>query len=849
MEIEVDEDDGPPPVSPPPVVPPSPARREDRTGERRPSNSVDGSGVLGTRGKPQKVVEKPSAETTRLWYLLQEKKTKAFGDWLSHWEGQREVNIKDKAFGWTPIHFAAHKGASHFVKLLAEGKAQLDTACGEGNTALMCAARQNNVSTVSYLVGKKANLNAVNNNGWSALIWCAINGCEEVATALLSASANYLTADNEGRTACMWAARHGHLSMVETLLANGLNLLQVDDAGLTVYDHAQEQLEMRSLIAAVQQVNEELQLAVRNNDVDGVKAAIEEGADVNVQDEDGWTPLMWAALHQSLDMVQLVIRHGANPNLVDERGEVLQMLSTDHLAVGESVIEIVSCNERLLEHAKAGRWHEIDHELQIGAWVNVRDEARRTVLLWAARSGACEAVTNLVNKNADLDARDESGWLPVHWAAQSGSVEMMCNLHYLGADFVSRTYVGETALHIAAQYNDGAMIQVLLASNADIEELNVDLRTALHMASVNGQTEALQTLLFYKADFEKVVEDESGMTAFLLAVTHERLSAVQCMLSDIPLPPRLPINAGTLSVAPKKAGKRTGSREPPERAVPGPKDPKAAGGTKAKAAPAPKTRIGNRKKLVKDVREKRGDHPRALLEHAAEIRTKLVKTPFGKIGRRLVNQCDLEERSALCLAVIGRHSNMVQILLSSKAELETTDSHGNGVLHYACMNRDREQVATFMDLNARVDRLNKDGLKPVDLCQEDPDILHMIERKLVSKKLETLPPSPTHVAPAVGINLEERHRIRFESPMLQTMGQEAILKELKLFIKQRGAPKAKNIQVELDPITARPRGHAYADFLEEWAAEMVLQGDGKQLNGQPLRVFFEIPFQLEHPAE
>jgi hypothetical protein len=52
--------------------------------------------------------------------------------------------------------------------------------------------------------------------------------------------------------------------------------------------------------------------------------------------------------------VQLVIRHGANPNLVDERGEVLQMLSTDHLAVGESVIEIVSCNERLLEHAKAG---------------------------------------------------------------------------------------------------------------------------------------------------------------------------------------------------------------------------------------------------------------------------------------------------------------------------------------------------------------------------------------------------------------------------------------------------------------------------------------------------------------
>ena len=259
----------------------------------------------------------------------------------------------------------------------------------------------------------------VNNNGWTALIWCAINGCEDVATALLTSSANYLKAvpwlfhykmfsgtetfttalgkrftpkqagrapkcllrcksgsrkrlrarvqhfqklhssasfeDNEGRTACMWAARHGHLSMVETLLANGLNLLQADEAGLTVYDHAQEQLEMRSMIAAVQEVNEELQAAARNNDIEGVKRAIEEGANLNVEDEDGWTPLMWAALHQSLDMVQLVIRHGANPNLIDERGEVLQMLSTDHLAVGDSVVEIVGCNERLLEHAKAGR--------------------------------------------------------------------------------------------------------------------------------------------------------------------------------------------------------------------------------------------------------------------------------------------------------------------------------------------------------------------------------------------------------------------------------------------------------------------------------------------------------------
>lgn len=35
-----------------------------------------------------------------------------------------------------------------------------------------------------------------------------------------------------------------------------------------------------------------------------------------------------------------------------QNGQVLQMLNTDHLAVGESVIEFGTCNERLLDHAK-----------------------------------------------------------------------------------------------------------------------------------------------------------------------------------------------------------------------------------------------------------------------------------------------------------------------------------------------------------------------------------------------------------------------------------------------------------------------------------------------------------------
>lgn len=73
MEIEVDEDGDtgspPPPVSVP--VPATPSRREDRTGDRRPSNSVNDAGPALVRGKEKKVVEKVSAETTRLCLVRQ----------------------------------------------------------------------------------------------------------------------------------------------------------------------------------------------------------------------------------------------------------------------------------------------------------------------------------------------------------------------------------------------------------------------------------------------------------------------------------------------------------------------------------------------------------------------------------------------------------------------------------------------------------------------------------------------------------------------------------------------------------------------------------------------------------
>ena len=55
-----------------------------------------------------------------------------------------------------------------------------------------------------------------------------------------------------------------------------------------------------------------LHLAAIHGEVEIVRMLIDAGADVNVQDEDGWTALQWAARYGKVEIVQMLIDAGAN---------------------------------------------------------------------------------------------------------------------------------------------------------------------------------------------------------------------------------------------------------------------------------------------------------------------------------------------------------------------------------------------------------------------------------------------------------------------------------------------------------------------------------------------------------
>jgi ankyrin repeat protein len=160
----------------------------------------------------------------------------------------------------TRLPEAAQNGDQAEVLALLRDHVSVDSAEGDGTTALHWAAYQNNLALAEELLNAHANVNAV--------------------TRLESVTPLYM------------ACESGSAPMVELLLKHGATVNQADGLGTTP-----------------------LMMAAASGNAAVVKVLLDHGADVNVKEHaHEQTALMFAANLNRADVISVLLTHGADPN-------------------------------------------------------------------------------------------------------------------------------------------------------------------------------------------------------------------------------------------------------------------------------------------------------------------------------------------------------------------------------------------------------------------------------------------------------------------------------------------------------------------------------------------------------
>ena len=254
-----------------------------------------------------------------------------------------------------------------------------------------------------------------------------------------------------------------------------------------------------------------------------IRILAQAGADIEIRDEQGQTPLIAAAMKGNLVAVETLLELGAGIEAKDELGFTPLLC-----AVEQGSLEVVKELER--------------H----GADFNAVNKDGRGVLHNVNRH--VEVLRYLLAKGLPVDTKSENGVTPLTFLAVNGDEEIASILLEAGAEVNATTeqggFDGNTALHMASQgYSKNAQqtldihaalgrprevitpsaeveervrtIKRLIEAGADPNALNKNFQAPIYLAAMNGQLECVRALLANGAVIDSPVWPTPLVTAAL----------------------------------------------------------------------------------------------------------------------------------------------------------------------------------------------------------------------------------------------------------------------------------------------------------------------------------------------
>ena len=317
------------------------------------------------------------------------------------------------------------------------------------------AAMVDDIERVTRLLRQGEDVNTAQGDGMTAIHWAAENGNGAIADLLVTAGANVdATTRMGGYSALHLASRNGASEVVGVLLAAGSNVAAETTTGAVTPLH----------------------FAAASGDVNAIRQLVEAGADVNAR-ESVWnqTPLMFAVGNNRLNAASALIDLGANLDVTSKVVDLVSRHAED--LVAKTHRDGVLDTFREESGSEAGAWapdpNEVSAAIQAAREYRTQQEVdieeveedernRRTLsytklvgtqggltpLLLAVREGFTDVSIALLDAGADINAAGAGdNTSPILMAIINGHYDLAMQLLERGADPAMASDAGTTPLY------------------------------------------------------------------------------------------------------------------------------------------------------------------------------------------------------------------------------------------------------------------------------------------------------------------------------------------------------------------------------------------------------------------